>query len=218
MSTTKEMFVRAAVPDVAAAFAAIIGGNVSSDVMASAGNPGDNSVILYRRVNSPWTVFSPYNVDHRELAASLSKTLACDVLSYESESVSGWEEAVLFRDCEAVEEFSWGLNYDEEFEDLAEELGEGMPSAEERYAKWDARADVEREHYTDQYLFRSALRTVDEQDLARGEAFVDDFFRHHKASRPSLDVGVWFDSQRGKVIAHGFDDAEVERADAVSVP
>ncbi|CAA9388437.1 MAG: hypothetical protein AVDCRST_MAG64-1046 [uncultured Phycisphaerae bacterium] len=182
---------------VADALAAALGGTVTRDALGAAVT-SRQSVSVWQLAGHDWSGFASALGPAEQRAAGLSRALGCDVLAFCNEDVSGWNQVQLFRGGVEVEHVQWGLDYSDEIEGAAEETGEPAPDRSEWYAKWDVRVKVAcNESMMDEYLFRSALRKVDADDLRRGEAFVDDLFRRYDAYLPDLHEMPWADGPDG---------------------
>jgi hypothetical protein len=101
-----------------------------------------------------------------ELAQRLSKKLKTTVAYLWDEDTSGWFAYSIFKDGAEVEAFQYGANYEDE-------LGEAMPTREERQKGWDLFVSEGGEDFQ----FRSRLVKVTKKDLLQGLAFVDARFK-----------------------------------------
>jgi len=108
-----------------------------------------------------------------DFAKHLSQAMQTMVAYLWDEDTSGWFGYSIFQDGMEKEVFEFGMNYDDEFEELAEELGEDMPTPEKRGAGWDVFVSEEGQDYQ----FRSTLTTETEAEISHGLEFVDTRFQ-----------------------------------------
>jgi hypothetical protein len=158
-------------------------GKVLKDVLGKPTNENDQ-VVVWQLAGHPWSVFACHGSQIEPLTAALSSS--SDVLAIWNSDFNGWSGVDLYRAGKEVEAVHWGAEEDG--------LGEDRDPA-----KWHTKGKVAKtldgEAYNDLYLFRSSLRKITEQELAKGEAFVDDFLRHHDAYLPDADKMPWPDSE-----------------------
>ena len=72
-----------------------------------------------------------------DLSKWLSKKLKTTVAYLWDEDTSGWFGYSIFEDGTEVEVFQFGANYEDELGEFAEEMGESMPTIEDRQKGWD---------------------------------------------------------------------------------
>lgn len=115
-----------------------------------------------------WEKFEP------DFAKHLSQVMQTMVAYLWDEDTSGWFGYSIFQDGMEKEVYEFGMNYDDEFEELAEELGEDMPSPEKRGEGWDVFVSEEGQDYQ----FRSTLTTSEtEAEISQGLEFVNTRFQ-----------------------------------------
>lgn len=105
------------------------------------------------------------------LAQELSKEYSTKAIYFYWGDASGWMGYKLFENGEEKEDYSFGLNYDEEMEEM------GVDFAESRKEGTLVANDDEE----NQYLFWSVHRQKNEEEIQEGEAFIDAFLREEKA-------------------------------------
>lgn len=110
-----------------------------------------------------WTVVS----GDAEVAKQLSDDLDTDTIYFGFGDASGWMMYDFFQKGEKVESYGFGEDYSEEME----EMGTGYISP------WD----IETSDGEMQWGFSSKLRKVSEQEIQKGEAFIDEFFKSQNA-------------------------------------
>jgi hypothetical protein len=158
---------------------------VVDDALGKSPDEEEGGVIVFQVKGHPWSIFALWpDEEFKDSAAELSKELAADVLTFANSDFSGWSFVNLYRGGEEVEALHWG-------EDLTES-GLAGPDLSE----WDTHTKITTDHgddvvITDQWLFRSKLRKVSEQDLQKGEAFNDELFKQHDAYLPDAEDMPW---------------------------
>jgi hypothetical protein len=103
----------------------------------------------------------------------ISKKLKTSVAYLWDEDTSGWFGYSIFKDGVEVEVFQFGANYVDELGEFAEELGEALPSDDQRKKGWDIFVSRDGEDFQ----FRSKLTKVTEKDVRKRLRFVDMRFR-----------------------------------------
>jgi len=119
----------------------------------------------FQSANSEYTMLS-WDKCEPGLSKSLSKKLRTTVAYLWDEDTSGWFGYSVFRNGAELEVFQFGANYEEE-------LGDAMPSRENRQKGWDAFVSENGEDFQ----FRSKLMKATKKDLLQGLSFVDKRFK-----------------------------------------
>ena len=112
---------------------------------------------------SDWTVLS----GDVEVARQLSDELDTDAIYFGFGDGSGWMVYDFFQKGEKVESYGFGEDYSEEMEEMG--------------AEYNSPWDLEFSDGETQWGFSSKLRKVNEQDIQKGEAFIDGFFKSQNA-------------------------------------
>jgi len=112
---------------------------------------------------SAWTVLSG-NADD---AIKLSTELGADAIYLAFGDASGWMTYDFFQKGEKVESYGFGADYSEEMEEMGAEYA----------SPWD----MEFSDGETQWGFSGKLRKVSEQEIQKGEAFIDEFFKSRNA-------------------------------------
>ena len=110
-----------------------------------------------------WTVL-PGNADD---AIKLSSELGTDAIYFAFGDASGWMTYDFFQKGEKVESYGFGEDYSAEMEEMAADYA----------SPWD----IEFSDGETQWGFSGKLRKVSEQEIKRGEAFIDEFFKSQNA-------------------------------------
>ncbi len=110
--------------------------------------------------DSAWTVLA----GNGDVARKLSAELAADAIYFGFGDASGWMIYDFFQNGEKVESYGFG-------EDYSEEMGGNYASP------WD----IETSDGETQWGFSSKLRKASEQEIQKGEAFIDEFFKSQNA-------------------------------------
>jgi len=177
------VMVKADVVKVADAVAKLVKGQVVKDSLGKNPIAEDSGTIVFQLAGHPWSIVALWpDEGFNEQAATLSRELGTDVMTYASSDFNGWSFVVLYRGGEPVEALDWGGEGDE--------LGEDGDDS-----KWDSQATIpltgEDIDLNERFLFRSTLRKVTEQDLQQGEGFVDWLFKQHDAYLPDAEDMPW---------------------------
>jgi len=112
---------------------------------------------------NPWTVLS----DDAEVASKLSADLGVDVIYFAFGDASGWMVYDFFQNGEKVESYGFGGDYSEEMEEMG--------------AEYNSPWEIETSDGETQWGFSSKLRKVSEQEIKKGEEFIDEFFKSQNA-------------------------------------
>jgi hypothetical protein len=110
-----------------------------------------------------WTVLSGNGDD----AKKLSEELGVDAIYFAFGDASGWMVYDFFQKGEKVESYGFGEDYSEEMEEMG--------------ADYTSPWDMESSDGETQWGFSSALRKVSEEEIQKGEAFIDEFFKSRDA-------------------------------------
>jgi hypothetical protein len=110
-----------------------------------------------------WTVLSAGG----DIARELSAELGADVIYFAFGDASGWMVYDFFQKGEKVESYGFGGDYSEEMEEMGGEYT----------SPWD----IETSDGETQWGFTSKLRKASEQEIQKGEAFIDEFFKSQNA-------------------------------------
>ena len=110
-----------------------------------------------------WTVLS----GDADVAKQLSDDLDADAIYFGFGDGSGWMVYDFFQKGEKVESYGFGEDYSAEMEEMGGEYT----------SPWD----IEFSDGETQWGFSSKLRKISEQDIQKGEAFIDEFFKSRNA-------------------------------------
>lgn len=110
-----------------------------------------------------WTVLS----GDADVAKQLSEDLDADAIYFGFGDGSGWMVYDFFQKGEKVESYGFGEDYSEEMEEMGGEYT----------SSWD----IEFSDGETQWGFSSKLRKASEQEIQKGEAFIDEFFKSQNA-------------------------------------
>jgi hypothetical protein len=176
------ILVKADAAKTADALARTWNGKVLKNVYGKPASEQSDQVVIWQLAGHPWSIFATDGSQIEQLSAALSSDM--DVLIIWNSDFNGWSGVDLFRAGKEVEAVHWGPEGDA--------LGEDAD-----VSKWHTKGQfaqtIEGEPYNETYQFRSTLRKVTEQDLQKGEPFVDAFLRHHDAYLPDVEQMPWGD-------------------------
>ncbi len=113
--------------------------------------------------DSSWTVL-PGNAD---VAKELSADLGADAIYFGFGDASGWMVYDFFQKGEKVESYGFGEDYSEEMEEAGADYA----------SPWD----IETSDGETQWGFSSKLRKVTEDEIKKGEGFIDEFLKAQNA-------------------------------------
>ena len=108
---------------------------------------------------SAWAVLS----GGEDVAKKISANLGADAIYFGFGGASGWMIYHLFQKGEKVESYGFGEDYSEEMEEMG--------------AEYKSPWDIEASDGETQWGFSGNLRKVSEQEIQKGEAFIDEFFK-----------------------------------------
>lgn len=168
----------------------------------------EDGISVYQFDGQSWAGLIPLTLPYErvlsdETLAELSNRLGAEVVCFEHEDTSGWSIFRLYQSGEVVEEFQWGVDYDEEF---AEQMAAAGMDIEALDAEWDVSVKGGDELAPDKLQFKSSRRTVEEAEVMDPFAFLDQTYCDLDAWQPSWDA----------LYAAGED--ELRRADLVEPP
>lgn len=206
------VLIKAAIDVVSPALAELIKGSAIENVDKNIDIIGDRGILLWQYSALDWTIFFDAACQE-ELPKKLSEILDTSCIYFEYESVSAWEGYSLFIKGEVAETYYYGLDYREEMAEELRELGEEVP--EESNENWSYIGELEEEEVpaefangtcwyintTDkkrdyQFIFRSVLRSVSEDEVKNDIAFINDFFVSQDALLPSWSEIPDFSSEK----------------------
>lgn len=190
------VLVKAEIEEVSSSLANIVNGSLIKDVYKNPEQVDTNFLLVWQYTNHDWTMFE-YLVCRGDIPRKLSKTLKTDCIYFQYEDVSGWEGYNLFKDGEIVESYSFGLDYREEMAEAFEEEG-GMPEQLDHGIPWDINTADNQLNY--QFLFRSTLRSVAEDEIKSYKSFLNNFFISQSAWLPSWQDTPWFSENQPPTI------------------
>ncbi|MEM6520706.1 MAG: hypothetical protein AAF892_03850 [Cyanobacteria bacterium P01_D01_bin.71] len=159
------------------------GGNVDAVIVKGDKDQLENSVYLNsfqgdwhfdQQKGQEWSFYNGmiYPADGVEaLAQGLSKEFLTKAIYFYFSDASGWMGYQLFINGEASEEYSFGVDYDEE-------LAEAGINLSERRKVGTVVASNENGY---QCLFWSLIRTKTEDEVSGGEKFIDEFLQNESA-------------------------------------
>lgn len=110
-----------------------------------------------------WTVLP----DEADVALQLSDELDTDAIYFGFGDGSGWMVYDLFQKGEKVESYGFGDDYSEEMEEMG--------------AEYNSPWDMETSDGETQWGFSSKLRKASEEEIQKGEDFIDAFFKSQNA-------------------------------------
>jgi len=110
-----------------------------------------------------WTVLS----GDADIAKELSTELDADVIYFAYGDASDWLIYDFFQKGDKVESYGFGPDYSAEMEEMG--------------AEYNSPWDIEESDGETQWGFSSKLRKVSEQDIKKGEAFIDEFLKSQNA-------------------------------------
>jgi hypothetical protein len=185
--------VKAPAKDVAAALSAKYNGKIEAvDPYATGDAHPDISNVVFQHAGHAFSVFA--TTDQSEnFASDLSKALKTRLLCLMHEDTSGWTEYRAFDAGRNVETYTFGADYADEMETMAEEMGEDFQmNADDHGNTWDHRI---KEDETD-YLFRSELRKVKADTITDSTAMLNDAFVAADAWLPGWSHFPWGDATK----------------------
>jgi hypothetical protein len=110
-----------------------------------------------------WTVLS----GGEDVAKKLSTDLGADAIYFGFGDASGWMIYHFFQKGEKVESYGFGGDYSAEMEETG--------------AEYTSPWDIEASDGETQWGFSGKLRKVSEEEIKKGEAFIDEFFKSREA-------------------------------------
>lgn len=105
----------------------------------------------------------------KALTQALSEEFSTKAIYFYFGDASGWMGYKLFENGEEVEEYSFGMSYEEEME----EMGVTQPYKEGTV--------ITNDEQDNQYLFWSKNRNKTAEEITSGEKFIDDFLCEEQA-------------------------------------
>lgn len=155
---------------------------VEADVYGK--KPTGGGLVAFQYAGHPCALVVTRNAS-KHLAA-LSADLGCVVAAYEYEKVSDWESLRVYAEGRCVESYSYGMDYSEEFEGLAEELGGDAP---ERQEPTDAGKPFDHRIVKkgDEYRFRSERRKVPAKLVTQIDEMLDGIAKFYGLVFPEWD-------------------------------
>lgn len=175
------ILVNATIEEVSSSLANIWSSSLIKDVYKNSEQINGNSLLVWQYTNHNWTIFE-YQPCKENIPRQLSKLLKADCIYFQYEDVSGWTEYNLFKCGKIVESYSFGLDYREDMAEAFEEEGK-MPEELDHGIPWDINTTDKKHDY--QFLFRSTLRSVTEDEIKNHKSFLHDFFVSQNAWLPS---------------------------------
>jgi hypothetical protein len=141
----------------------------------------DISNVVFSHQGHAYSVFASTDTG-ANLAGDLSKALNTRAISLLHEDTAGWTECRIFDSGENVETYSFGPDYADEIETLAEELGEdaGDIVANDDGKPFDHQVNID----GNDFRFRSQLRKVSKDAVSDWDAMVNDMFASIEAWMP----------------------------------
>ncbi len=121
-----------------------------------------------------WSFFNPLSISRTqlgELAQALSQELATKAIYFFFGDASGWMGYQFFENGNECEEYSFGINYDEEMLEMGQD-----PSQTRRPG-----AIVATNEEGEQFIFWSQLCSKAESEICGRETFIDEFLSAHNA-------------------------------------
>jgi hypothetical protein len=198
--------VRAPANDVAATLSKKYGGTVEAvDPYHTTDRHPDISRVVFQHAGHAHCVFASTDRDENFIG-DLAKALKTRVLALQHEDTAGWTEFRVFDAGENVETYSFGPDYADEMETMAEELGEDfqmMP--DDRGKPWDHRVN---DGDGNSFFFRSQMRKINADDITDCTAMLNDAFVAADAWLPGWSHFPWGDATKST----GNDNPQFEKA------
>ena len=190
------VLVRARAKDVAAQLARIWEGNVETVNPVHKPEEYPNMAgVVFRHAGHDWSVFIAGRADN-ELAQQLSKEMKARVLALMHEDTAGWTEFRAFDEKGTnVETYTYGPDYAEEIETIAEEMGEEFGEEGPAIMPTDAGQpwDHQLKHEGNDFRFRSAVRKVPASAVGDEKRMLDEAFKAAGAWLPGWAHFPWAD-------------------------
>ena len=183
------ILVKAQVDDVSRELAKILEANVIQDVYSNFEKIQLDFILVWQYVGHSWSIFHLNGACRETVSMSLSKNMQTDCIYFQYEDTSAWTGYNLFRNGRSVEVYDFGLDYRGEMAELFEELGNEIPEESNNGVPWDINTTDEEGHY--QFLFRSRLRSVLEDDIKHSDQFLNEFFTQQEALLPDWNNMPW---------------------------
>jgi hypothetical protein len=162
--------VRASASDVANALSKHYRGTVEKVDPSKSTEHADISNVVFQHTGQEYSVFASTDM-RTDVASNVSKAMKTRVLCLSHEDTAGWTECRIFDAGENVETYTFGPDYADEMETMAEELGEDstemMPTDQGK--AWDHRTKEDE----NDFLFRSELRKVDADSITDSDKMVN---------------------------------------------
>jgi hypothetical protein len=153
---------------------------------AKLGDPADPEkpgTIVSQFAGHDWSQFAWFDDEPESVVKELSGQLATEVIMIAYSDFSGWQFIDVYAKGEPAEAFHWGLDY-------SEDIGSGPDLTE-----WDTHTKVTTNYegvdMTDQFLFRSKLRKVNETEIGKGEQFASWLLSQHDVYFSDREM-AWF--------------------------
>lgn len=184
--STGFVLVKASIDKVSPILAEMFNGKLKTNVYGQELNVPRWLTTIHQYREHLWTIFY-LNVCREEFVRDISQRLMTQCIYFQYEDTSTWLGYIFFDNGEEIEEYQFGPDYREEYEEFKELMEDEMGdlTSEPDPSEWDI--DVSDYDLDEQFLFRSTERTVDKDDLLDKEKFMDDFFKLHDAWLPDWD-------------------------------
>lgn len=142
----------------------------SSDCVLSIESEGS----FKRRQGHHWSAWNPgssgYSYRLEFLARKISREFSIKSIFFSYGDASGWMQYTLFDQGTIVEEYSFGINYDDDM------LEAGMDPHQDL-----KEATVVSANEDEKFIFWSSVRSKSDSEICGGETFIDEFLRSHNA-------------------------------------
>ncbi len=178
------VLVKARVSEVSRALAEFMETSAIQDVYINFEQVNDvNFTLVWQYSGHTWSAFRLDGACREEVPRALSKNMQTDCIYFQYEDTSEWQGYELFRNGISLEVYVFGLDYREEMAELLEEINEEMPENSDHGISWDINTTDDDDYH--QFLFRSSLRSVSENEVKDSQIFINKFFIGHNAWLPN---------------------------------
>jgi hypothetical protein len=175
------VLVKSEIANVSHALATFLQKPLIEDVYRNYENINSDQILIWQYVNHSWTLFV-YKVYEQEIPHAISARLNTDCICFEYEKVSGWQKYRLFKNGEAVETYSFGIDYRPDWIEFHYGTAENFPEETDYGIPWNINTTDEKGY---QFLFRSTLKSVSEDTVKNPQVFLNSLFTGQDVWLPS---------------------------------
>jgi len=141
----------------------------------------DISNVVFQHAGHDYSIFASTDMSE-DLTSGLSKSLKTRAICLAYEDTGGWTECRVFDNGEDVETYTFGPDYAEEMESIADELGEDFEmQANDGGKPWDHQVN---DGDGNDFRFRSSLRKAEKEDVSDSTKMIDQTFAAAQAWLP----------------------------------